>query len=407
VSTKLSVVTQAGSATHGSAEAQESKRLNMVYLLKALIKYNASDLHIKVGRSPLYRINGKLVPAKMPELSADEAKSIIYRMMTERQIRDLEERRQVDLSFQVDELGRFRCNVYFQRGTVSAAIRLIPIVAPNFDKLGLPGVLKDLCMRPRGLLLITGATGSGKSTTLSAVIQYLNELKNVHILVIEDPIEFVYRDLKASITQREVGSDTPSFQAGLVSGLRQDPDVVVIGEVRDRETIGAALTAAETGHLVLATLHTNDAKSTIDRILDVFPAEAQSQVRVQLASSLVGVISQRLVVRSDGSGRVLATEVMVKSPTIEACLLKNERERIPDAIANSGHYYKMNTLNMSLEKLVREGRVTLEEALKHSPNPDDLSLRFSGISRGDTNDQGETHSIQGLSMSDLEIHTKR
>lgn len=368
----------------------------MRYLLRALVKYNASDLHLKAGRPPLYRINGKLISAKMTELSAEQARKIIFDVLTERQISMLEEKRQIDLSFSLDDLGRFRCNVFYQRGTVSAAIRSIPVVAPNLDKLGLPPVLKELCLRHRGLLLITGATGMGKSTTMSAVIQYLNEIRHAHILVIEDPIEFVYRDVKSSITQREVGSDTPSFQAGLISGLRQDPDVIVIGEIRDRDTIQAALTAAETGHLVLSTLHTNDARSTIDRILDVFPSDQQDQVRVQLASSLIGVISQRLLLRADGKGRIPACEVMVKSPTIEQCIIQNDRERIPDIIGNSSSYYKMQTMNMALERMVNERIITLEEATRNSPNPADLSLRFSGVIRGDTNDQTDTKSLTSV-----------
>lgn len=386
------------------ADETSRRALNMKYLLRALIKYNASDLHIKVGRPPLYRINGKLIAAKMPELTREQVQQIIYGALAERQIRDLEEKRQVDLSFNLEGLGRFRCSAYFQRGMLSAAIRLIPIAVPVFDQLGLPDVLKELCLRPRGLFLITGATGSGKSTTLSALIQYINEVKHCHVLCIEDPIEFIYRDAKAAITQREVGSDTQSFQTGLVSGLRQDPDVIVIGEIRDRDTLQTAMTAAETGHLVISTLHTNDARSTIDRILDIFPPDAQAQVRVQLASSLVGVLSQRLVPRADGTGRIPACEVMVKSPSIENCLLKNEREKIPEIIANSATYYKMQTLNMSLERLVNEGLVSLEDALRHSVNPDDLALRFSGITR-DSVDGGDTtrSALQELPLDDLEI----
>lgn len=392
--------------TETGAVAATRPSLTLKYLLRALIKYNASDLHIKVGRSPLYRINGKLIPAKMPELTKEQAESILIATLSDRQRRDLEEKRQVDLSVNLEGLGRFRCNLFYQRGMLSAAIRMIPVAVPAFDKLRLPPVLKELCLRPRGLFLVTGATGSGKSTTMSALIQYINEVKHCHILAIEDPIEFVYRDVKAAITQREVGSDTLSFQSGLISGLRQDPDVIVIGEIRDKDTLQAAITAAETGHLVVSTMHTNDAKSTIDRILDIFPPEAQAQVRVQLAASLVGVLSQRLVPRADGSGRVPACEVLVKSPTIENALVKNEREKIPEIMANSATYYKMQTMNMALEGLVAEGLITLDEAMRNSTNPDDLALRFSGITRGESNghEEGATRSLLAeLPVEDVEI----
>jgi twitching motility protein PilT len=287
----------------------------------------------------------------------------------------------VDLSFRIKDYGRFRCNVFFQRGSIGAAVRMIPLNVPNIDSLGVPQVLKELVLRPRGLILIVGSTGAGKSTTLASVIQYINETSHVHILSIEDPIEFVYRDQKATVTQREVGSDTHSLAEGLLAGLRQDPDVMVVGEMRDYHMIQGALTAAETGHLVLSTLHTNDAKSTIGRIMDVFPAEAKNQVRIQLANSLLAVIAQQLVVRADGAGRVPACEVMVMSPSIREYILKNESERVPEAIATSSNYYKMQTMNQSLEQLVKQKVITLDVALRSSNNPDDLKLRLSGIDR--------------------------
>ncbi|MEK6579840.1 MAG: PilT/PilU family type 4a pilus ATPase [Bdellovibrionota bacterium] len=359
-------------------------KVDMHYLVRALLKYNASDLHLKVGRSPIYRINGKLVPAKLPELTTEQAEEIIFSVIPEKRRAELESNRQVDLSFRVKDMGRFRVNAYYQRGTISAAIRMIPLTLPNFEELGIPLVLKELVQRPRGLFLITGSTGSGKSTTLAGLIQYLNETSHVHVLSLEDPIEFVYRDMKASITQREVGSDINNIRDGLYAGLRQDPDVVVIGEMRDYETIQLALTAAETGRLVLATLHTNDAKSSIDRIMDVFPPEAKNQIRIQLASTLIGVMSQQLLVRADGTGRVPACEVMIKSPAIESFILKNETNRIQEAIANSNNYYKMQSMSQGLEKLVLSGIITADEAVKASSNPDDLKLRLSGIVR----DQG-------------------
>lgn len=363
-------------------ESQDDERMDLIYLAKALIKYNASDLHLKVGRPPLFRVHGKLIPAKMAPLDEASAEKILFSAMSSKQISELNEKRSIDFSFRANELGRFRCNAYYQRGTLSAAIRMIPLAVPKIDSLGIPAdVLKELCLKPRGLILITGATGDGKSTTLAALIQHLNETSPCHVLTIEDPIEFVFRDGKASITQREVGSDTPSTQEGVLAGLRQDPDVIVVGEMRDFETIKATLTAAETGHLVISTLHTNDCRSTIDRILDTFSGDVQNQIRIQLASTLLGVVSQQLLLRSDGSGRVAACEVMVKSPAIESFILKNELDRIHEAISNSNAYYKMQSMNQALEKLVQSNQVTLEEALKCSPNPDDLRLRLAGVNR--------------------------
>lgn len=353
----------------------------MRYLIRALVKYGASDLHLKTDRPPLFRINGKLIPAKMPELTQDQLVALLRGILTDKQLADLDSKRQIDFSFKVENHGRFRCNAYFQRGGLSAAIRMIPFDIPKFEELNLPSVLMELCQRQRGLLLLTGATGTGKSTTMASIVQYLNQNFPVHILTLEDPIEFVFRDLKASITQREVGSDLLSFHDGLYAGLRQDPDIIVLGELRDREMIQVALTAAETGHLVITTLHTNDARSTLDRIIDVFPADARNQVRIQLATTLVGIVSQQLVMRADGAGRIPAVEVMVKSPAMETYILKGEIERIPDAIASSNTYYKMQTMNQSLERLVRKKRITADEALKCSPNPDDLKLRLSGVDR--------------------------
>ena len=365
-------------------------KVDMKYLVRALIKYNASDLHLKVGRPPLYRINGKLIPAKMKEFTHEQAEQIIFSIVTAKQMIQLEEKRQIDFSFRVKEMGRFRCNVYYQKDTISAAIRMIPLTVPNFDDLGVPMVLKELCRRPRGLLLITGPTGSGKSTTLSGLIQFINENSHVHILSIEDPIEFVYRDMKASITQREIGSDVPNLRDGLYAGLRQDPDVIMIGELRDCDTIQAALSAAETGHLVMSTLHTNDARSTIERILDVFPTAAQNQIRIQLASVLVGVVSQQILVRADGTGRVPACEVMVKSPSIENYILKNQLDRLGEVISNSSDYYKMQSMNQSLEKLVKSGVISVAEAEKISPSPDDLRLRLAGVTREEGYDVGQS-----------------
>jgi twitching motility protein PilT len=352
---------------------------DMKYLIKALIKYNASDLHLKVGRPPLYRINGKLIPAKMLELTTYTAENLLLGLLSAKQVTQLQEKRQVDFSFRLKDYGRFRCNVYYQKDSISAAIRMIPLNIPNIGQLGIPNVVRELATRPRGLLLVTGATGSGKSTTLAGMIQHINETSPLHILTIEDPIEFVYKDMKASITQREVGSDIHSLQDGLYGGLRQDPDVIMIGELRDPEMIECAFKAAETGHLVISTMHTNDARSSIDRILEVFPSGSQNQVRMQLAATLVGIVSQQLVMRADGSGRVAAVEILVKSPAIENMIAKHNLLGIPEAIANSTDYYKMQSMNQALNALVRSGTIAVQEALKCSFAPDDLRLLLAGI----------------------------
>jgi len=369
------------SETAAQAEIRRAApKINLSYLAKALIKYNASDLHIRVGRPPLYRINGRLFPAQMAELNSRQIDGMLLEVLNERHTKKLEQERQVDLSFKAGG-GRFRCNIFYQRGQLSAAIRMIPSVIPHLEGLGLPRVLGELCTRPRGLILVTGITGSGKSTTLASMVQLINETQPVHILTIEDPIEFVHRDLRGVVTQREVGSDTPTLQDALRGGLRQDPDVIMIGEMRDPETIMTALTAAETGHLVMSTLHTTDARGTIERILDVFPPNHRTHVRAQLASNLVGVCAQQLVDRADGNGRVPACEILIKSPAIQSIIAEGALDKIQDAMQSSGDYYKMQTMNQALEKLVRAGTVTEEEALKCSSTPDDLRLRFSGFVR--------------------------
>ncbi len=374
----LDLDSESSSADGGTGDAK-SHRLDMRYLLSALTRFNASDLHIKTGRPPLFRINGKLIPAKLESLRRDQLMQIISDVLTAEQIQSLEKNLNIDFSFRIGNLGRYRCNVFYQRGELAAVVRSVPINVPSLDDLSVPSVIKKLLGRPRGLLLVTGPTGAGKSTTLAAMVQYLNETRPIHIVTIEDPIEFVHRDLKASVTQREIGSDANSFGEALRASLRQDPDVLVVGEMRDLETIQTALTAAETGHLVLATLHTKDARSTIERILDVFPSEAQNQVRVQLASSLIGVMSQNLLLRRDGSGRIPACEVLIKSPAIESLILKGEFDRIQESLAASNQYYEMQTLNQDLERLVKAGLVSLDEATKVSSRPDDLRMKLSGI----------------------------
>lgn len=372
------------SASGGSSSSKPSNRPSMRYLLHALVKHGASDLHLKANRPPMYRINGKLVSAKMTELSAEAVKEILYSTLNERLIRDFERNLQVDCSFQIEGIGRFRANVYMQRGTVAGAVRMIPLTIPTLDSLGLPSVLKELAVKKRGLILITGSTGSGKSTTMASMINYINEHRHAHVVTIEDPIEFIYRDRKCSVSQRELGTDSNSVQEALMGALRQDPDIIAIGEMRQPETIETALTAAETGHLVISTLHTNDAKSSINRIVDVFPSASKNQVRIQLSACLLAVVSQKLVPRADGEGRVPACEIMIKSPTIENLILQGEVEKIDEAMSTSTTYYKMQTFNQSLERLVMAGIITNEDAIFASNSPEDLKLRLAGFKREET-----------------------
>lgn len=355
--------------------------VDMRYLARALVKYGASDLHLKAGRPPIFRINGKLITAKMPDLDAEQVEKIVFSVLSSKQKVEVEEKKQIDLSFIVSGLGRFRAHVYYQRNTVSAAIRLIPLEIPTLEHLGIPLVMKELCQRPRGLILVTGSTGSGKSTTLAAMVHYINQNFALHVVCIEDPIEYLHRDIKSTITQREVGSDTHSLHDALYAAMREDPDVIMIGELRDYKMIEAALSIAETGHLVLATLHTNDARGSIDRLLEVFPAEGKNQARIQLSATLIGVLSQQLLLKTDGSGRVPACEVMIKSPVIENYILKNELDKIPEAIANSNSYYKMQSMNQALERLVKLGKITMDQAMKVSGKQDDLKLSMSGMVR--------------------------
>jgi len=363
------------------SEMIREKKIDIFYLLRAFSKYDASDLHLRKNRPPLYRINGKLLPASMPELNEELIKEILFAVVPTADLEKLEKTRQIDFTFEVEEQGRFRCNVFYFMNSLGASIRKIPFSVPTMDQLRVPSVLKDLALRPRGLILITGATGSGKSTTMASLIQYMNETQRIHLITIEDPIEFVFRDNKSTITQRELGTDFNSMPEALTACMRQDPDVIVVGEMRDYVTVKTALTAAETGHLVISTLHTNDAKSAIERILDIFPPEQQNQIRVQLATSLVGIVAQQLITKADGQGRVLASEVLVKSASIEQCIRRAQNEAITDLIASSEVYYRMHTMNMDLERLIRGGIITAEEGLAASGNPDDLRLRLSGIDR--------------------------
>ena len=351
--------------------------------LRKIVELKASDLHLKAGRPPLMRLRGDLTPMEgQAALSAEEVQQQIYSVTSTLQQKTLEEQRELDFSFQIKDLARFRGNVFHQRGTLSAVFRVIPSQAPTVEALGLPEVLKELVSRPQGLFLVTGPTGSGKSTTLASLVQYINEHYPKHIITIEDPIEFAYTDAKSAINQREVGADTNNFAQALRRALRQDPDIILMGELRDKETISTAITAAETGHLVLGTLHTNDAKQSVNRILDTFPADAQGQVRIQLASALICVVSQRLIKRADGKGRVAAVEVLINTPMVKKLIEESKIGQITKVMEESASFYKMQTFNQALFNLVKNKIIGPDAAFSISENPNDLKIQFQsqGIS---------------------------
>ncbi len=353
----------------------------MLQLLQAVVEKNASDLHLTVGTAPLLRIDGSVFPLKLPPLKGVEVKQLVYSVLTEDQKIRFEKQNELDFSFGVPNLSRFRGNLFVQRGSVAGVFRRIPSKVLSFDDLGLPPVIQDISKKPRGLVLVTGATGSGKSTTLAAIIDKINSEQRVHILTIEDPIEFVHNHKLALVNQREVGADTMGFKDALKGALRQDPDVVLIGEMRDQETISAALTIAETGHLVFGTLHTNSAISSITRIIDVFPPHQQQQIRVQLAMGLVAVISQQLLPRATGSGRVMAMEIMMPNAAIRNLIREDKLHQVYSAMQVGQQGSGMQTMNQSLASLVVRQSVTLEEAFSASGEPDELRQILQGARR--------------------------
>ena len=345
---------------------------SMHQLLKTMIEKNASDLHLTTGTSPQLRIDGKLHPLRMPPLSPQETKQLCYSVLTDAQKHKFEEHNELDLSFSVQKLSRFRGNIFVQRGNVAGAFRAIPFKIHSFDDLGLPGVVAKLAQKPRGLVLVTGPTGSGKSTTLATMIDKINTERNEHIVTIEDPIEYLHPHKGCVVNQREVGADTRSFKDALKYILRQDPDVVLIGEMRDLETMEAALTLGETGHLCFGTLHTNSAAQTINRIIDVFPSHQQSQVRAQLSFVLEGVLCQNLLPRANGSGRVMALEVMVPNAAIRNLIREDKVHQIYSAMQVGQERFEMETMNQSLHDLCRKRMVSHEDALGRSPDPAEL-----------------------------------
>ena len=340
-------------------------------LLLLAIQKKASDLHLTDGTPPVLRVDGKLLLTKMPPLTREDTKKMIYSILSDTQKEKFENTLELDFSLSLPGLDRFRANVHVQRGSVEAAFRRIPVIVPKIDELGLPSVVSDLARRPNGLVLVTGPTGMGKTTTLAAMVDMVNEERSSLIICIEDPIEYIHYNKKCIIKQREVYSDTHSFAEALKRCLRQDPDVIVVGEMRDLETISTALTAAETGHLVLATLHTPDAPQTVERIIDVFPPHQQQQVKLQLADSLQGVVSQLLLPRASGIGRVLATEIMVATPSVRNLIREQATEQIPTVIQTGGQF-GMKSMDKSLKELYQSGIITYEVALSKAKNPEEF-----------------------------------
>lgn len=350
-------------------------------LLRRAVETKASDLHLKVGNHPYLRIDGQLGPlTDVPRVTPEEMLSMAFSMMTNRQKQKFKETAELDMAYGVAGLGRFRVNVFQQRGNVGMVLRVIPTKIRSIEELDLPPVCDKICEEQRGLVLVTGTTGSGKSTTLAAMIDRINSQRTDHIITVEDPIEFLHRDKKGFVNQREVEVDTANFSTALRAALRQDPDVILVGEMRDLETIGTALLAAETGHMVFSTLHTLDATETIQRIIAVFPPPEQKQIRLQLAGTLKAVISQRLVRKSDGVGRVPAVEVMISTGYIRDCIINPDKTRmIRDAIAAGVSQYGMQTFDQSLYDLYSRQLITYDEAMTRASNPDEFKLRIQGI----------------------------
>ncbi|HLO68035.1 MAG TPA: type IV pilus twitching motility protein PilT [Holophaga sp.] len=341
-------------------------------LLKTMVEYGGTDLHITTDSAPQVRIDGRMVPLKLPPLEAAQTRWLCYGVMTDQQKHRLEEDLEVDFSFGLQGVSRFRANVFNQKGATAGVFRSIPENIRSFEALGLPPIVQSLCDKPRGLVLVTGVTGSGKSTTLAAMIDRVNEIEPLHILTIEDPVEYVHHHKRSLVNQREIHADTHSFKKALRSALRQDPDVVLVGELRDLETIEAALTIAETGHLTFGTLHTSSCVQTMNRIIDVFPAHQQPQIRAQLSLVLEGVLCQSLIPKASGKGRVLALEVMIPNPAIRNLIREDKIHQVYSSMQTGQLKYGMQTFNQSLSELVLKGEITQEVAVSYSSNQDEL-----------------------------------
>lgn len=353
-------------------------------LLMEMIKLEASDLHIKENRPPIFRIQGSLVETDLPELSHQDVIAMLNEIMNEQQKDHFFQTKESDFAFSLEDAGRFRTNVFYQRGKISAVLRYVKTHIPSFEELGLPGCLRDIALRRSGIIILSGATGNGKSTTLAAIIDHINNSTNKHIVTIEDPIEFVHKDKKSLINQREIGIDTESFGISLKHVLRQDPDVIMVGEMRDSSSFNAAVSAAETGHLVLTTLHTDTAPQCISRIMEFFPVEQRDEVRMRLAGTIEAVICQRLVPRSSGVGMVPAVEIMLGSPSVRKLIRENQIHRLRDAIETSKDI-GMQTFNQALVKLVNSKHISEEKALAMSSNPEALKMNLKGIYLDESN----------------------
>ena len=355
---------------------------NLYQLLQQMLEKGASDLHLTTGCPPQMRLHGHLVPMNYPVLGPADTKQLIYSVLTDAQKHRFEEENELDLSFGLKGMSRFRANVFVQRGATAAAIRVIPTQIKSLEELGLPPVVSELIKRPRGLILVTGPTGSGKSTTLAAMIDKINTERHDHIITIEDPIELLHNHKGCLVNQREVTSDTKTFKAALKYILRQDPDVVLVGEMRDLETIEAALTIAETGHLTLATLHTNSCAQTINRVVDVFPPHQQSQVRAQLSFVLEGVLSQQLIPKMNGQGRAMAMEIMVPNPAIRNLIREDKVHQIYSTMQTGQNKFGMQTMNQSLVELYMKRQISYEEALNRSSVPEELLAMMDRVGAG-------------------------
>ncbi|MFH0911935.1 MAG: type IV pilus twitching motility protein PilT [Planctomycetota bacterium] len=355
--------------------------MDLERLLRTLAARNGSDLHLKVGRPPLMRLLGDLLPTDEPPVAEAELRSALYSVMGERCIRIFESSLEVDFAFEIEGLARFRVNVFTQRSRIGSVMRLVPMTVPSVESLELPPVLNAIADNPDGLVLVTGPTGCGKSTTLAAMIEHINQTAPRHIVTVEDPIEFTHADKRSTINQRELGVDTGALSTVLRTVLRQDPDVILMGEMRDPETISFGITAAETGHLVFATLHTQDTKQTVERILDTMPPNVHATIRTQLSQLLRAIVCQRLCKRADGSGRIAAVEVLINTASVSHLLQEGETRSLEHAIYD-GAYYQMQTFDQALYAFVRDGVVTEEEALTQSATPEDLKLLLRGIHRG-------------------------
>jgi twitching motility protein PilT len=347
-------------------------------VLRRMVEASASDAHLTAGFPPAIRSNGQITPMEgFPVLSGQQTREVVYSILNDDQRKRFENNKQLDFAYAIPGVARFRVNCFLQRGSVSAAFRLVPQQIPALDSLGVPQVLRELTQKPRGFVLVTGPTGSGKSTTLAAMIDVINSERPDHILTIEDPIEFLHQHKRSIVNQREVGADAPDFALGLRAALREDPDVILVGEMRDLETISTALTAAETGHLVFATLHTQSTAQTVDRIIDVFPAEQQGQVRTQLSIALQGIVTQQLLPTADGMGRVVGCEVLIPTPAIRNLIREGKTHQIYAAVQTSGAV-GMQTMDADLVRLVRAGKITHAVAEQRASVPEELKRLLGG-----------------------------